>query len=114
MNEDVVFYENQFTLRTWVNEEGVFVKVFPFFLKYKFFPWDMISKAYVRKYNPIWEYGGWGIKFKRGFRFRNIAYSVRGNRGLQLELIDGRRILIGTRKPVEMEEVLRKLNKNST
>ena len=114
MKEEVVFYENQFILRTWVNEDGVFIKVFPFFLKYKFFSWDTISKAYVRKYNPIWEYGGWGIKFKRGFRIRNIAYSAWGNRGLQLELTDGRRVLIGTCKPVEMDEVLRTLNKYRT
>ena len=98
---------------TVVNNEGVYIKLFPFFLKYKCIPWDTVSKSYVRKYKPLWEYGGWGIRQRWQIRGRrSIAYSVSGNRGLQLELTNGRRILIGTRKPLELEEVLRKLNKN--
>jgi len=101
-------------LDTVVNKEGVYIKIFPFSWKYKFFTWDIISKSHVRKYNPILEYGGWGIKYGRGirrYRINNVAYSVSGNRGLQLELTNGKRVLIGTRKPVELEEVLKKLNK---
>ena len=111
MKEEIVFYENQLILRTWITKDGVFVKVFPFLFRYKFFPWDIISKAYIRKYNPVWEYGGWGIKYKNFWNFRSIVYNVSGNIGLQLELTTGKRVLIGTRKPVEMEEVLRKLHK---
>ena len=111
MKEEVVFYEKQIILRTWVNEEGVYIKMFPFVFRYKFFPWDSIAKAYIRKYHPLWEYGGWGIRFRR-WNFRHIAFSAFGNSGLQLELTNGKRILIGTRKPVELEEVLQKLHKN--
>ena len=101
---------------TVINNEGVYIKLFPFFLKYKCIPWDTVSKSYVRKYKPIWEYGGWGIGRKQRWQIRrrrmNTAYSISGNKGLQLELTNGRRILIGTRKPIELEEVLRKLNRN--
>jgi hypothetical protein len=116
MKDEVVFYEKRFSFATWINKEGVYIKEFPFlsFLKYKFFPWEIISKSHVRKYNPVWEYGGWGGK---RYRWRimhgriDVAYNVWGDMGLQLELINGKRVLIGTRKPVEMEDVLRKLNK---
>jgi hypothetical protein len=97
-------------LDTVINEEGIFIKIFPFFLRYKFFPWNNISKAYIRKYNPVLEYGGWGIRFKFSSTLNaNVAYSMSGNIGLQLELINGKRILIGTCKPVEMEEIVRNL-----
>jgi hypothetical protein len=108
-----------------INKEGIYIKIFPFFFRYKFFLWDSISKAYIRKYNPILEYGGWGIRSKfmkfnlfriKGFNFsnvlnNNVAYNMSGNTGLQLELTNGKQILIGTCKPVEMEEVMRKLGK---
>ena len=109
-------------LDTVINKEGIYVKLFPFFLKYRFFSWDMISEFYVRKYNPILEYGGWGVRKRfsvwkikfglRGIRRRGmkVAYVVSGTVGLQLELTNGKRVLIGTRNPVEMEEVLQKLH----
>ena len=135
--DELVFYEKQFTLTTYINEDGIYVRLLPFFIKNKFFSWDFISKAYIRKYNSVLEYGGRGIKYKskfnlfriKGFGFRiegfdirnirnfrnfrkmNVAYTFFGNKGLQLELTDGRLILIGTRKPDEMEIVLRKLKK---
>lgn len=90
-----------------------------FFLRNKFFPWDMISKAYIRKYNPVTESRGWGIKYRkfnkwfniRGVTNFNIIYTMSGNIGLQLELTDGKLVLIGTHNPDEMEDVLRKLEK---
>ena len=125
--EELVFYEKQFTLITYVNEDGIYIRLLPLFLKNRFFPWEIISRAYIRKYNPILEYGGKGIRRKfrfnifriKGFGFeyiRNIrntdvAYRFSGNMGLQLELTDGNRVLIGTRRPDELEEVLRKLGK---
>ena len=89
-------------LATVINNEGVYIKVFPFFLKYKCFPWDNIAKAYLIKYNPL---------TVSGIRHSAVIYSVSGNTALQLELIKGKQVLIGTRKPVELEEVLQKLNK---
>jgi hypothetical protein len=125
MKEEVTFFERQFVLTTYINEDGIYIRVFPFFLKPQYFSWDIITKAYVRKYRPIKEYGGWGVN-QGGFRFNifriqtlrfhslwsnNVAYNMSGNMGLQLELNNGKRVLIGTRKPVEVESVLRKLKK---
>ena len=41
------------------------------------------------------EYGGWG---NRGFS-SNKAYTVGGNRGVQLRLVDGSKVLIGSNEP---------------
>jgi hypothetical protein len=113
------------SLKTTVNKEGIYVKLFPFNIRYQYFPWESITKSYIRKYKPIMEYGGWGIKvgsiFQRrgpGFRCRlglhskrNDAFTVSGNMGLQLEFVSGRKLLIGTHKPEELAETLRKLGK---
>lgn len=58
-----------------------------------------IAKAYPRQYKPIREFGGWGIRVGwHGGR----AYNAYGNRGVQLELTDGRTILIGSQHPEEL------------
>ena len=66
---------------------------------------DKIRKIYVRKYKPIWEYLGWGIRFGPSGR----AYNTMGKIGLQLELKNGRKILIGTQKKEELKEIIQKL-----
>jgi hypothetical protein len=49
------------------------------------------------------EYGGWGIK---GWSRRRTAYSVSGNRGVELELSDGRHVLIGSNRADELAAVV--------
>ena len=93
-------------LETEIKTEGIYVRFFPLHLKFKFFAWSDIKKSNVRKYNPLGEYFGWGIKGTR----KNLAYNVSGNIGLQLEFTDGKRLLIGTRKEEEMKDVLRELD----
>lgn len=94
-------------LHTTIRKEGIYVRFFPFHLKVRYFAWDKLSKAHIRKYSPIFEYGGWGLRidlFGRG-----TAYNVSGNMGLQLEFSDGNKLLIGTKKPEELTEVLKKM-----
>jgi len=89
-------------LDTLIGENGIYVRFSPFQRKYKFFDWNAISKAYIRQYKPILEYGGWGIKYgKSGW-----AYNIQGNSGLQLELNDNTKILIGTQKMKEVKALL--------
>lgn len=61
-----------------------------------------IASAQVRTYSPIMEYGGWGIRWGRGGR----AYNARGNRGVQLVLRSGERVLVGSQRPEELLEAL--------
>ncbi len=57
----------------------------------------------ARTYSPIREYGGWGVRYGFG---RGMAYSMSGNRGVQLELTDGKRVLIGSQRPEELAAAL--------
>lgn len=65
-------------------------------------PRSEIARAYVRQYSPIGEYGGWGYRIGRNGK----AYNTMGDQGLQLELQDGSRILIGTQRPAELRKVI--------
>ena len=96
-------------LVTLINKDGIFVRFYPIQLKQKSFLWDEIEQVYVRKYNPVLEYGGWGYRLG----FSNKAYNVSGNIGLQLVLKNGQKMLIGTNRPEELTEVLKRLGKIS-
>ncbi|MGN6532954.1 MAG: hypothetical protein ACTHK0_14530 [Ginsengibacter sp.] len=98
-------------LETKITGQGIYYRFYPFQLKFKVISWQEVSEAYLRTYKPLWEYGGWGIRF--GLRRNGMAYNVSGNQGLQLELANGKRILLGTRRPEEIAHVLIQLNKNS-
>lgn len=95
-------------LETRIDEKGVYVKFFPVVPKFKFYPWEEISTAAVRKYSPLMEYGGWGIRFG----WNGKAYNIKGNKGLQLKFKNGSALLIGTQKAEELEKVLDYLNSN--
>ena len=94
-------------LDTIIRKDGIYVRFFPFHLKFKHYAWDRLLKAYVRKYSPIGEYGGWGIRF--GLSGRGKAFNITGNKGLQLIFKTNKKLLIGTQKPDEMAEALIRL-----
>ena len=93
-------------LITTIHQNGIRVKFPPFFNKEKFFPKETINYIEVRQYNPILEYGGWGVRM--GMR-KGKAYNVKGNLGIQLKLTDNKKILIGTQKKDQAEWAIRKL-----
>ncbi len=47
-------------LTTLYDEKGITYQFFPFQWKFKHIAWSDIEKAYIRKYKPLLEYGGWG------------------------------------------------------
>lgn len=57
-------------------------------------PINEIKECEARTYSPIREYGGWGIRYGRGGK----AYNISGNRGVQLVLASGERVLVGSQK----------------
>lgn len=84
-------------LRTKIDENGIYYQFYPINFNEKFIPWSDISKCYVRKYNPLTEYGGWG--YRSGFgRGKGKALNIRGSQGIQLELKNGKKLLLGTQK----------------
>jgi hypothetical protein len=96
-------------LETRIDAKGITVRFFPFHLKERVYNWEEIKSANTRTYNPLLEYGGWGI---RGFG-NNRALNISGNKGLQLEFKNGKKLLIGTVKPSEIESILSEFHKNT-
>ena len=84
-----------FKLYTRIDSSGVHYRMKPFHFKEQTIIWDDIDQIFVRKYSPILEYGGWGIRFGRNGK----AFNMRGNYGIQIVKKDGKRILIGTQNP---------------
>jgi hypothetical protein len=66
---------------------------------------DDIRSWEARTYQPIVEYGGWGIRC--GMFGKGQAYNARGNRGVQLELADGARLLLGSQRAEELADAIR-------
>lgn len=104
-----------FKLTTRIDEYGIHYQFFPFHLSFKKIAWSEINKAYIRTYDPIGEYGGWGLK--GGFLWnkgKGTAINISGTVGIQLELKNGKKLLIGTQKEQEAKHVLenyqRKIN----
>lgn len=91
-------------LETKIDAQGISVRFFPFQITFRYYPWRKIKKAYVRKYSPLTEYGGWGMR--QGLFGKGKAYNVKGNQGLQIILNDEKKILIGTQKFEEMGKFL--------
>ncbi len=105
-------------LHTYIDKTGIYIRYAPFHLKSKFYDWNNIDKCYIRKFNPFTETGGVGIKirtisFRKTFPKFSYSYTVAGNIGLEVVLSSGKRVLIGTQNPTELERVLEKLGKKN-
>ena len=96
-------------LEVYLENNGIIYRYFPFQIKYKLLPYDDIAEFKARKYSPIIEYGGWGIRyaFKHGW-----AYNVSGNMGVQIIKKDGKKLLFGSQKHTEFELSLNTIMKN--
>lgn len=88
-------------LHTRIDENGIHYRFFPF-IGQKTIVWQDMANCYVRTYSPLSEYGGWGIRFGR----KGKAYNVKGNKGIQVVLKSGKKILFGTQNETEAERVI--------
>ena len=93
-------------LITEIKKDGIQITFTPFtnFI----IPFNKIRSYKIREYRPILEYGGWGIRFNRAGK----AYTVSGKIGLQIELSNGKEILIGTENPDKLLQSLNKLSQH--
>lgn len=94
-------------LDTEIKQDGIYVRFFPFHLTFRKYSWDKIAKSFVKQYNPIMDYGGWGIRL--GIFGKGRALNVSGNKGIQIVLTGGTRLLIGTNKPDEAKQALQQV-----
>ena len=94
-------------LITKIAGSGIYVRFPPLLPSLTQYSWNDIQEVYLREYNPLGEYGGWGIRF--GLKGR--AFNVSGNIGLQIVFKDGSRVLIGTNRPEQMADIPNRLGK---
>ncbi len=88
-------------LKTEIDQNEIRVNFFPFVKKN--FKWNDIKKAEVLNYGFV---GGWGIRLWTKY---GTAYNTKGNKGLAIELFNGKKYLIGTQKENELDKVVKSL-----
>lgn len=90
-------------LTTTITPDGIRVKFFPLYIFDQEIKWEDISDIYIRKYKPIAEYGGWGVRWsgKNG-----TAYTTQGYYGIQLVLKNNKKVLIGTQQSTQIEVLI--------
>ena len=84
-----------------VRRDYLFIQFIPFTSRKIGF--DEIKNVKARTYNPIREYGGWGIRWGFG---KKRAYNISGNQGVGLTLNNGENILIGSQNPDELARII--------
>lgn len=95
-----IYSLNTLRLITRVEQAGVCIRLYPF--PGTVIPFTDILSCEARTYRPLYEYGGWGIKYGLSGK----AYNVSCDRGVQLVLKTGKRILIGSQQSERLAEVI--------
>jgi hypothetical protein len=90
-------------LKTRVSDKGLHYRFFPIHLKEHLLPFEEIESLKARKYAPLKEFGGWGIRWG----FEGKAYNVSGEEGLQLVLKNDLKILFGSQQAKALEKAMK-------
>lgn len=90
-------------LETTVNYEGISVNFKGLIFAKRKYNWHEIESLEVVKYDPLVEYGGWGVKY--GFK-KGWCYNVSGDTGIKLKLKIGKLFMIGTQIPDQFKSYI--------
>jgi hypothetical protein len=96
------FFFRSLKLVTELRDDHIYLRYFPIYRRR--IPYRDIQSAWARQYRPIAEYGGWGIRWSPT---NGMAYNVSGNMGVQLELTNGRKLLIGSQRADKLEQAIK-------
>ena len=88
-------------LKTSIDKNVIQMNFFPF--KKKRVEWNEIKNTKVINYGFV---GGWGIRLWTKY---GTVYNMKGNKGLAIELKNGKKFLIGTQKETELRNVMEKM-----
>lgn len=98
----IIFLVNKSTFSIKIDKDGIRYHYWPFERR-KFISWDVVNEAFLRKYDALGEYGGWGVKHRLWFKLKDKAYIFNEQTvGLQLLLANGKRLLFSTSKKEEL------------
>ena len=91
------------TLVTEVRPEGLYIR-FKMLWPERTIPFSQIVKAETKRYRPILEYGGWGVRGIAPVK----AFNVSGNQGVLLSLTGGQSLMIGSQRPDQLAAALQR------
>lgn len=92
-------------LKTEIDQTEIRMSFFPFVKKRV--AWKEVKNAEVVNYGFV---GGWGIRLWTKY---GTVYNTKGNKGLAIELLNGKKFLIGTQKESELGKIVEKLHGNT-
>jgi hypothetical protein len=87
-------------LKTKINQEDIQIDFYPFVKKRVH--WKEIKSAEIVNYGFV---GGWGIRLWTKY---GTVYNTKGNTGLAVVLLNGKKFLIGTQKASELNKLVKK------
>jgi len=109
----IIYFVTKNSLTLLIDQAGVTYQYWPF-AKKRTISWTAIDKIYLRKYDALGEYGGWGVKHRLWFKFNDKGYIFNDqNIGLQLELTNHKKILFSTGKVSELNLFLINLKRTT-
>lgn len=85
-------------LKTEIDQNEIRMYFFPFVKKRVF--WENVKVAKLVKYGFV---GGWGIRYGTNY---GTIYNIKGNKGLAIELTNGKKFLIGTQKEKQLQSFI--------
>ena len=88
-------------LRLAVTDQEILIDYRPFTRRR--IPLSQVMGANAREYDALREYGGWGIK---GWSRQKRAYNVSGKRGVEVFLLDGRSVMLGSQHADELASAI--------
>jgi hypothetical protein len=92
---------------TQIRQDGICVRFPPFQPSFNKYLWNDIEELYLREFDALSEYNGWGIKVGSAGK----GYIISGDKGIQILLRDKSKVLIGTGQPGEVARILSDLKK---
>jgi hypothetical protein len=98
----LILFFRSLKLQVRINGDSINYRFLPIQRKYRTIKQADILKMDVITYDPVEDYGGWGIRFGE----KGTAYTAKGNHGLSIHLVTEKNILIGTSKPQELQSYL--------
>lgn len=101
-----LFFLMSIKLKTKITDTGIYYRFYPFQFKEIIIEWYELRDAYIRHYNSFYEYGGRGLRTGTEKTGKAVNTSASSDQGLQLEFINGKLLLIGTRKPAEIQTII--------
>ena len=97
------FFLMKMELVLTIDSEKITYRFYPFHSKNKEIRKSDIEEIRVDGYDPISDYGGWGIRYGS----KGKAYTVSGNYGIKIKLRNKANMLIGTNNHKEVYNYLK-------